>query len=106
MEDNSNNIAAKTVVTTSAVETESLGEKVGRNLKGGEVIVLSSDLGGGKTTFVRGLARGADSADHVSSPTFTLSKVYQLQNDTKASTDSNTKTLREIQHFDFYRLDE
>jgi tRNA threonylcarbamoyladenosine biosynthesis protein TsaE len=64
---------------------------MGRALKGGEVIELASDLGGGKTTFVRGLARGAGSKDKVASPTFTISKVYQ------------TDTF-EIDHFDFYRL--
>jgi tRNA threonylcarbamoyladenosine biosynthesis protein TsaE len=62
-------------------------------LKGGEVIELASDLGGGKTTFVRGLARGARSDDRVASPTFTISKVY--------------KTAKfDIHHFDFYRLNE
>lgn len=79
--------------TFSAAETEAFGEGIGRRLKGGEVIELSSDLGGGKTTLVRGLARGAGSADVVGSPTFTLSKVYQ------------TARLQ-IHHFDFYRLAE
>lgn len=84
----------KTIISTdSADDTEQLGEDIGRCLKGGEVIELRSDLGGGKTTFVRGLARGAGSRDHVASPTFTLSKVY--------------KTPKfDIHHFDFYRLNE
>lgn len=60
-------------------------------LKGGEVIELVSDLGGGKTTFVRGLARGASSSDAVASPTFTISKVYEAP-------------AFQIHHFDFYRL--
>lgn len=77
----------------SSIFTEKLGEIIGSNLKGGEVIELSSDLGGGKTTFVRGLSRGAGSEDHVSSPTFTISKVYKTSN-------------FEINHFDFYRLNE
>jgi tRNA threonylcarbamoyl adenosine modification protein YjeE len=82
-----------TLQTTDAAATEQLGEDIGRLLKGGEVIELRSDLGGGKTTFVRGLARGAGSTDHVASPTFTLSKVY--------------KTPKfDIHHFDFYRLNE
>jgi tRNA threonylcarbamoyladenosine biosynthesis protein TsaE len=49
--------------------TELLAERLGKKLKGGEVIELVSDLGGGKTTFVRGLARGMGSPDHVASPT-------------------------------------
>lgn len=73
--------------------TETLGAKIGTKLKGGEVIELASDLGGGKTTFTRGLVRGAGSPDHVSSPTFTMSKIYQA------------KKLQ-IHHFDLYRLHE
>lgn len=72
---------------------EKLGERVGAALHGGEVIELVSDLGGGKTTFTRGLARGARSRDHVASPTFTISREYQAEKFT-------------IHHFDFYRLDE
>lgn len=66
---------------------------LGQKLRGGEVIELVSDLGGGKTTFTRGLAKGAGSNDHVTSPTFTISKVYKAAN-------------LEIHHFDFYRLGE
>lgn len=65
---------------------------LGKRLRGGEVIELRSDLGGGKTTFARGLVRGAGSKDHVASPTFTLNKVYTCNN-------------LKIYHYDFYRLD-
>jgi len=64
-------------------------------LSGGEVITLSSDLGGGKTAFVRGLARGMGSTDHVASPTFTIGREYHSQ----------AKGLT-LYHFDFYRLQE
>jgi tRNA threonylcarbamoyladenosine biosynthesis protein TsaE len=66
---------------------------LGRSLHGGEVIELRSDLGGGKTTFVRGLTRGAGSKATVTSPTFTLSRIYQAKQ-------------FEIHHFDFYRLND
>ncbi len=79
--------------STSSADTEALGERVGARLKGGEVLELLSDLGGGKTTFVRGLARGAGSTDAVASPTFTISREYRASKYT-------------IVHFDFYRLDE
>lgn len=75
----------------SASRTEDLAAVIGGRLKGGEIIELISDLGGGKTTFTRGLARGAGSKDIVSSPTFTVSKVYAAPS-------------FEIHHFDFYRL--
>jgi tRNA threonylcarbamoyladenosine biosynthesis protein TsaE len=83
----------KQVLTNSAEETERLAESIGCRLKGGEVIELISDLGGGKTTFARGLARGAGSQDKVSSPTFTVSKLYKAPN-------------FDIHHLDFYRLHE
>src|SRR5205809_5112570 len=76
----------------SSSDTERLGELLGSQLSAGDVIELRSDLGGGKTTFVRGLVRGGGSRERVSSPTFTLSRLYKAKN-------------FEIQHFDFYRLD-
>jgi tRNA threonylcarbamoyladenosine biosynthesis protein TsaE len=79
--------------TQSAEETEALAARLGQNLRGGEVIELVSDLGGGKTTFVRGLAKGFGSDDKVASPTFTVSKVYK-------------SGQKELHHFDFYRLPE
>lgn len=67
-------------------------EKIGQNLKGGEVIELRSDVGGGKTTLVRGLAKGAGTEDQVASPTFTISRVYNCPGNIR------------INHYDFYRL--
>jgi tRNA threonylcarbamoyladenosine biosynthesis protein TsaE len=80
-------------VSASSETTERLAAKLGANARGGEVIELVSDLGGGKTTFVRGLAEGLGSTDHVSSPTFKISNVYQ----------GGELTLY---HYDFYRLPE
>jgi len=79
--------------STSVNSTEKLGEWLGRNLRGGEVIELVGDLGSGKTTFARGLARGFGSKDKVASPSFTISRVYKAGQ-------------REMHHFDFYRLQE
>jgi tRNA threonylcarbamoyladenosine biosynthesis protein TsaE len=64
------------ITTKSSEETERLAEKLAQSFKGGEVVMMSSDLGGGKTTFVRGLVRGLGSSDHVTSPTFTVSQTY------------------------------
>ena len=81
-------------ISKSTQQTERLGEQIGKQLKGGEVFVLKSDLGGGKTTFVRGLARGFGSKDPVASPTFTISLVYSRPDN------------KQLHHFDFYRLDD
>jgi tRNA threonylcarbamoyladenosine biosynthesis protein TsaE len=79
--------------STNSDDTERLGELLGRHLLGGEVIELRSDLGGGKTTFARGLVKGAGSLERVSSPTFTLSRIYKAKD-------------FQIHHFDFYRLND
>lgn len=81
------------IESTSSEQTEILGREIGSRLKGGEVIELQSDLGGGKTTFVRGLAFGAGSRDVAGSPSFTVSKLYKADE-------------LEIHHYDFYRLPE
>jgi len=78
-------------VSSSLDDTVALARSLGERLRGGEVIELVSDLGGGKTAFVRGLVQGAGSADRVSSPSFTLNNVYE------------TAQLQ-LHHFDFYRL--
>ncbi|HET7465582.1 MAG TPA: tRNA (adenosine(37)-N6)-threonylcarbamoyltransferase complex ATPase subunit type 1 TsaE [Candidatus Dormibacteraeota bacterium] len=64
------------VTTSSAAETEALGEEMGAGLKLGDLVLLAGALGSGKTTFVRGMARGAGSDAQVQSPTFQLVRVY------------------------------
>lgn len=70
-----------------------LAASIGKRLRGGEVIELLSDLGGGKTAFTSGLAQGMGSQDRVHSPTFTLANEYRAGGIT-------------LYHFDFYRLQE
>lgn len=79
--------------STSLDDTLALAEQIGRRLRGGEVIELISDVGGGKTTFTKGLAKGLGSKETVHSPSFTLSNEYRAGNLT-------------LYHFDFYRLRE
>jgi tRNA threonylcarbamoyladenosine biosynthesis protein TsaE len=86
-------VLAEPIISHSPEETESIGAKLGANLRGGETIELISDLGGGKTTFVRGLARGLGSKDVVASPTFTINRQYKAG-------------VLTLYHFDFYRLSE
>ena len=65
-----------TYISHSPAETESLGEKWGRNAERGLVIALYGDLGAGKTQLVKGLARGMGVTARVHSPTFTLVNEY------------------------------
>lgn len=70
-----------------------LGEMIGRELRPGDLVLLYGELGAGKTTLVRGMARGVGYRGRVSSPTFALAHVYR----------GNPLTLH---HLDLYRLKE
>lgn len=63
-------------VTSTPAETEAAGLELGRALKTGDIVLLTGELGAGKTTFVRGVARGTGSTAPVASPTFQLVRVY------------------------------
>lgn len=62
--------------TRSSGETETLGARLAHLLKAGDVITLEGDLGAGKTTFTKGLAKGLGITRVVNSPTFTIIKEY------------------------------
>lgn len=64
--------------TTSPVDTQQLGHKLGKSLIGGEVIALFGDLGSGKTTFVQGLAKGLKIKKRILSPTFVFMRAYPV----------------------------
>ena len=76
----------------SEQEMLALGEKFAKELKAPQIIELIGDVGAGKTTFVRGLAKGLDIKKHITSPSFTISKSYALKNGGR------------LIHYDFYRL--
>ena len=78
-------------ITNSEQETEQLGLRVGRALKPGSVIAYTGDLGAGKTAFTRGLARGLDIPERVTSPTFNIVNEYE-------------GGRLPLFHFDMYRL--
>ncbi len=82
----------KLVLKTNSAEcTAKIAKEIGARFKGGEIVALSSDLGGGKTIFTQGLALGLGVKETVSSPTFAISDVYRGMN-------------LELHHYDFYRL--
>ena len=78
-------------ITTGAQQTEELGLRLGQILTPGTVIAYTGDLGAGKTAFTRGLARGLEIPERVTSPTFTIVNEY----------DGGRLPLF---HFDMYRL--
>ena len=74
----------------NAEETFALAKRVADKLKGGEIILLNGDLGAGKTTFTKGLARALGVKETVTSPTFTYVKEYDGR--------------LTLYHFDMYRV--
>jgi len=83
-------VIAKT--SGSPEDTESIAAAIGAMLSTGDVIVLTGDLGAGKTTFVRGLARGLGVALGVKSPSFAIHLRYPGR--------------IPLHHLDLYRLNE
>jgi tRNA threonylcarbamoyladenosine biosynthesis protein TsaE len=77
--------------TGSPEETEAAGEELAASLQVGDLLLLAGELGAGKTTFVRGLARGLGSSAGVQSPTFQLVRVYPGR--------------IQLAHVDLYRLE-
>jgi tRNA threonylcarbamoyladenosine biosynthesis protein TsaE len=63
--------------TTSAVETEALAADLAATLAPGDVVLVSGELGAGKTTFVRGACRALGVEVPVTSPTFTIARRYE-----------------------------
>lgn len=65
------------MITKSPKETIEYAKKFAQKLKGGEIIGLIGELGSGKTTFVKGLAKGLKVADTITSLTFVMLKSYR-----------------------------
>ena len=86
-------MSEKSFRTASREETIALGERLGRALRSGDVLVLTGDLGAGKTQLTKGMAAGMGVTDDVTSPTFTIEMVYK-------------GAEMPLYHFDLYRLDD
>jgi tRNA threonylcarbamoyladenosine biosynthesis protein TsaE len=78
--------------TRTADDTRSLGAALAPLLRPRDVVVLTGELGAGKTTLVQGVARGLGADEHVASPTFTLVREY-------------TSGRVPLAHVDLYRLE-
>ncbi len=85
-------MSEKSFVTHTCDETIELGRRMGGLLVAGDVLVLTGDLGAGKTQLTKGLADGLGVAEDVTSPTFTIEMVYE-------------GAELPLYHFDLYRLE-
>lgn len=86
----------KTYKTYSESETEKIGYDLAKNLNNNSIIVLTGNLGTGKTRLMRGIASYFGIEKEVSSPTFTIVNEYTPK--------ANTDKVNKIFHFDVYRL--
>ncbi len=80
------------MVSNSAEETKLIGERLASLLEAGDVLTLEGDLGAGKTTFTKGIAKGLGVKRTVNSPTFTIVKEYEGR--------------LPLYHMDVYRLED
>ena len=83
----------KKYISNSENETKQIGRKIAETLKKGDVVVLTGELGSGKTKFTEGVLQYFGLEDEISSPTFTIVNEYSNNNGT-------------IYHFDVYRLED
>ena len=83
----------KKIISNSEEETKLIGRKFAKDLKKGDVIVLTGDLGSGKTKFTEGVLQFFGLENEISSPTFNIVNEY-------VNKDMN------VYHFDVYRLED
>lgn len=81
-------------ISHSVEQTLQLGFLLGQALQPGHLVCLSGELGAGKTTLVRGIGRGWQSLDRITSPTYVLLNIYRRQVD-----------AQQLYHLDAYRLE-
>jgi len=86
-------VRAGLITTGSAGETEALGAELAGELEPGDVVVLSGEVGAGKTTLIRGACRALGVTEPVTSPTFTIGQRYASDG-------------APISHLDLYRLED
>jgi tRNA threonylcarbamoyladenosine biosynthesis protein TsaE len=79
--------------TRTAAETEAVGARLAERLAPGDVVVVSGEVGAGKTTLIRGAARALGVTEPVTSPTFTIGRRY-------------VGGRLPISHLDLYRLED
>lgn len=65
------------ITSYSPKQLDEIGQKIGRLLDRSSVILLDGELGAGKTTLTKGIAKGLNIEEVVNSPTFTIAKMYQ-----------------------------
>jgi len=101
------------VITKSKQETINLGKKIAASFKGGDIVLLEGNLGAGKTTLTKGIARYFGVKKNITSPTFSLMNVYEVKGQKSAlkgirplaDVKSKNPKIQNLVHVDTYRLE-
>ncbi len=86
-----NNAVALQIISNNPRQTREIGLRIGRIVQSGDILLLSGNLGAGKTCLTQGIARGMDITEYTSSPSFVVIKEYQGR--------------IPLYHIDLYRID-
>lgn len=82
------------IYTSSEEDTIKAGEEFGGDLKGGDIVLLSGNLGAGKTTFIKGVAKALNVPTRIISPTFVIARTHE----------AGHHLIKQMYHLDLYRL--
>ena len=80
-------------ISKNIKQTINFAKKMAQSFKGGEILLLSGELGAGKTAFTKGIAQGLQVNGIITSPTFTIMNMY-------------TSGKLNLYHFDMYRIED
>ena len=99
-------------LSKSSEKTKKIGENLAKQIlkkpktkAGAFVILLSGDLGGGKTTFVQGFAAGLGVKEKILSPTFVICKKFQIPNPKAQASPKSQKIKAKMRYKNFYHID-
>lgn len=81
--------------TTNVLQTHNIAQKLAEQFKNGAIILLSGELGSGKTTITQGFAKALGITDRILSPTFTIMRVHDIPGNNQGK----------FYHIDLYRLE-
>ncbi|NQU77473.1 tRNA (adenosine(37)-N6)-threonylcarbamoyltransferase complex ATPase subunit type 1 TsaE [Candidatus Falkowbacteria bacterium] len=93
----------KKIITKNENETKKLGERLAKGFGNGETVAFEGDLGAGKTTLIKGIAKGFGIQRNITSPTFVLMKVYDTDSH-GLRTDGHGSRITRLVHVDAYRI--
>lgn len=86
----------KKIVSNSLEETKKNGFEFAKTLKSGDIVLLSGEMGAGKTMFTKGIAEGLGILEDITSPTFSLMNIHEVKNNPE---------IKKLIHIDTYRLE-